>query len=250
LVSIRAKSILIRANEIQSRLKTVDEATRAHCLSKLGFCHVREGRDELGFGYLNDAFALRRKICEQSAKDKDKVMLGACQNDIAASLMLQRKHVAAIQTRRNSVLPIYEAILERHPFVATTLSWIATSYHELGDYDNAIKFASQALDIRETLLGRHQETARSHYDLGEAFSAKKDFKRALEHLNHAVELLEEVLDTHEELILTHQAMAVVLKELGRDKEAEREMDQAGERAKKLDSLEVPLPTLQTGGEKK
>ena len=59
----RAKGILIRANEIQSRLKTVDEATRAHCLSKLGFCHVREGRDELGFGYLNDAFALRRKIC-------------------------------------------------------------------------------------------------------------------------------------------------------------------------------------------
>ena len=91
--------------------------------------------------------------------------------------MLQRKHGAAIQTRRNFVLPDYEAILGRHPFVATTLCWIATSYQELGDYDNAINFASQALDIRETLLGRHQETARSHYDLGEAFSAKKDFKR-------------------------------------------------------------------------
>ena len=63
------------------------------------------------------------------------------------------------------------------PFVATTLCWIATSYHELGDYYNAIIFASQALDIRETLLGRHQETVRSHYDLGEAFSGKKDFKR-------------------------------------------------------------------------
>ena len=80
--------------------------------------------------------------------------------------------------------------------------------------------------------------------------ARPLFLRALEHLNHAVELLEEVLDTHEELILTHQALAVVLKELGRDEEAEREMDQAGERAKKLDSLEVSLPTLQTGGEKK
>ena len=55
-----------------------------------------------------------------------------------------------------------------------------------------------------------------------------------------MELLEEVLDTHEELILTHQAMAVVLEELGRDEEAEREMDQAGECAKKLDSLEVPF----------
>ena len=74
----RAKGILSQANEIQSGLKTVDEATRAHCLSKLGFCHVREGRDELGFGYLNEAFTLRRKIYEQSAKDKDKVMLAAC----------------------------------------------------------------------------------------------------------------------------------------------------------------------------
>ena len=64
-----------------------------------------------------------------------------------------------------------------------------------------------------------------------------------------MELLEEVLDTHEELILTHQAMAVVLKELGRDEEKEREMDRAGECAKKLDSLEFPLHILWTGREK-
>jgi len=80
----RARGILSRANEIQSGLKTVDQATRSHCLSKLGFCHVREGRDELDFGYLNEAFALRRKIYDQSAKDKDKLMLAACQNDLAA----------------------------------------------------------------------------------------------------------------------------------------------------------------------
>jgi len=55
----------------------VDEATRAHCLSKLGFRYVREGRDDVGFGYLNEAFSLRNKIFTQSAKDKDKVMLAA-----------------------------------------------------------------------------------------------------------------------------------------------------------------------------
>ena len=83
----RAKSILIRANEIQSRLETVDEATRAHCLSKLGFCYVREGLDDVGFGYLNEAFALRSKIFTQTAKDKDKVMLAACQNDVAGLVL-------------------------------------------------------------------------------------------------------------------------------------------------------------------
>ena len=65
----------------------MDEATRAHCLSKLGFCYVREGRDDVGFGYLNEAFALRSKIFTQTAKDKDKVMLAACQNDIAGLVL-------------------------------------------------------------------------------------------------------------------------------------------------------------------
>ena len=92
--------------------------------------------------------------------------------------MIQRKHLAAIETRRNVVLPLYESILGKdHPFVATTLSWIGKSYHELGEYENAIKYATLALNIRQTLLGRHQETARSHYDLGVALSAKKDSER-------------------------------------------------------------------------
>ena len=49
---------------------------------------------------------------------------------------------------------------------------------------------------------------------------------ALESLQKAVTLQEEVLDTHEELILTHQALSVVLKCLGREKEAERELQLA------------------------
>ena len=72
---------------------------------------------------------------------------------------------------------------------------------------------------------------------------------ALEHLKHAAELQKEVLDTHEELIFTHQEMAVVLMELGRAEEAEREMDRAKESAQKLDSLEVPVETIVTHEEK-
>ena len=71
---------------------------------------------------------------------------------------------------------------------------------------------------------------------------------ALIHLKKAVALQEEVLDTHEELILSHQAMAVALRSLGREEEAEREMELAGECAKRLDSLEVPLDVLETSEE--
>ena len=67
---------------------------------------------------------------------------------------------------------------------------------------------------------------------------------ALESLQKAVALQEEVLDTHEELILTHQAMSTVLKALGREEEAERQMQLARDSEKRLDSRDVPLETLE------
>ena len=51
------------------------------------------------------------------------------------------------------------------------------------------------------------------------------------------------MDTHEELVLSHQETAVVLKDLGNKEEAEREMERAGECAKRRDVLEVQLQTL-------
>ena len=52
-----------------------------------------------------------------------------------------------------------------------------------------------------------------------------------------------MLDTHEELVLSHRETAAVLKDLGNKEEADREMERAGECAKRLDVLEVPLQTL-------
>ena len=91
--------------------------------------------------------------------------------------MVQRKHLNAIHTRLCYVLPVYKKNLGDHPFTATTLNWIGNSYHALGDYDNAIKYTNQSLEIRNQLLGPHQETARSFQDLGVAFSAKEDYER-------------------------------------------------------------------------
>ena len=52
-----------------------------------------------------------------------------------------------------------------------------------------------------------------------------------------------MLDSHEELVLSHQETAVVLNDLGNKEEAEREMERAGECAKRRDVLEVQLQTL-------
>ena len=75
------------------------------------------------------------------------------------------------------MLPVYEKNLGDHPFMATTFNWIGNSYKALGDYDNAINYTNQSLQIRDQLLGHHQETARSFHDLGVAFSAKQDYER-------------------------------------------------------------------------
>ena len=82
----RAKCFLSHANEIQSSLTAVDDAIRAHCLSKLGFCLVCEGDVDSGYDHLKQALTLRKERTKHSEKDKDKVMLAACHNDLAGSV--------------------------------------------------------------------------------------------------------------------------------------------------------------------
>ena len=79
----RAKRVLSCANSIHSRLANVNDVTRSQCLSKLGFCCVREGRVEEGYLHLDEALKLRRKRAEQSMKPRDNVLLAAYFNDLA-----------------------------------------------------------------------------------------------------------------------------------------------------------------------
>ena len=61
---------------------------------------------------------------------------------------------------------MYQELLGYHPFTATLMDDLGTSYQELGNYENAIKFLREALHIRKHSLGNHQVTARSFHDLG------------------------------------------------------------------------------------
>ena len=79
----QAKEILTQANDIHSTLTDVKETTRAQCMSKFGFCYVREGRVDEGYEYLEIALKLRRDRVEKLNKIKDHVMLAACFNDVA-----------------------------------------------------------------------------------------------------------------------------------------------------------------------
>ena len=79
----QAREILTQANDIHSLLTDVKDSTRAQCMSKFGFCYVREGRVDEGYGYLDIALKLRWDRVEKLNRNKDHVMLAACFNDVA-----------------------------------------------------------------------------------------------------------------------------------------------------------------------
>ena len=61
---------------------------------------------------------------------------------------------------------MYLEFLGDHPFTATLMDDLGTSYQVLENYGSAIKFLRKALHIRKHSLGNHQVTARSFYDFG------------------------------------------------------------------------------------
>ena len=110
-------------------------------------------------------------------------------------------HEQAINIWKTETLPVYKDELGDHPWTASILRYIASSYRCLaesesadsGIADQAEMYSTEALELRIKLLGEHQDTARSHVDLSDIFYIKKDFKSAMEQLEKAIEIQKEVL---------------------------------------------------------
>ena len=110
-------------------------------------------------------------------------------------------HEQAINIWKTKTLPVYKDVLGDHPWTASILRYIASSYRCLaesesvdsGMADVAEMYSREALELRIKLLGEHQDTARSHVDLSDVLIIKKDFKSALEQLQKAIKIQEEVL---------------------------------------------------------
>ena len=110
-------------------------------------------------------------------------------------------HEQAINIWKTETLPVYKDVLGDHPWTASILRYIASSYRCLaesesvdsGMADVAEMYSREALELRIKLLGEHQDTARSHVDLSDVLIIKKDFKSALEQLQKAIKIQEEVL---------------------------------------------------------
>jgi len=109
-------------------------------------------------------------------------------------------HQKAIDIWKEETLPVYRDQLGDHPWTASILRYMASSYKALAvgtsesEYvELAVIYSRQALDLRVKLLGVHEDTARSHVDLSDLLVIKKEFKEALDELENALEIQRDVL---------------------------------------------------------
>ena len=115
-------------------------------------------------------------------------------------------HEQAIHIWEKETLPVYKDELGDHPWTASILRYIASSYRCLaksesadpGIADQAEMYSREALELRIKLLREHQDTARSHVDLSDILIIKKDFKSAMEQLEKAIEIQKDVLGEEHE----------------------------------------------------
>ena len=115
-------------------------------------------------------------------------------------------HEQAIRIWQTETLPVYKDELGDHPWTASILRYIASSYRCLAKsvsadseiVDQAEMYSREALELRVNLLGEHHDTARSHVDLSDILILKQDFKSALEQLEEAIEIQKKVLGEEHE----------------------------------------------------
>ena len=115
-------------------------------------------------------------------------------------------HEQAINIWKTETLPVYKDVLGDHPWTASILRYIASSYRRLansesadsGMADLAEMYSREALELRFKLLGEHHDTARSYVDLSDILIFKQDYKSAIKQLEDAFEIQKKVLGEEHE----------------------------------------------------
>jgi serine/threonine-protein kinase len=112
--------------------------------------------------------------------------------------------------------------VDEHPDVATSLHNLAVLQYAKGDYDGAEPLLREALAMRRRLLGEeHTLVAGSLNDLGMVLWHKGDHDDAEPLYREGLAILEKVLPPdHPDLRKTVERYASLLREMGRDAEAE------------------------------
>jgi eukaryotic-like serine/threonine-protein kinase len=109
-----------------------------------------------------------------------------------------------------------------HPDISSTLNNLGVLLRDQGNYEEAIRYYREALDIRRATLGEsHPNTAFSHLNLSRMLLELDRVEEARPHSQIAVDIMSEALnDTHLHLLVARSTLARIYTKDGRYVEAE------------------------------
>ena len=96
------------------------------------------------------------------------------------------------------------------------LNNLAAVYNKQGNYEKALEYYDNALEVRERILGSdHPDTAVTYNNIALVYQAQGEYKKALEYYGKVLEVRERVLGRgHPDTATTYNNMAGVYKEQG------------------------------------
>ncbi|CAF4793055.1 unnamed protein product, partial [Rotaria sp. Silwood2] len=86
-----------------------------------------------------------------------------------------------------------ETLPERHPYLAITYSNIGDVHRLIGNYEKALSFHRNALNIQENVQCNPLECATTYVNLGETYRKMKDYSTALTYFEKGLKIREEKL---------------------------------------------------------
>ena len=95
--------------------------------------------------------------------------------------------------------------------IAALYNHLGFSYHEIGNYEKALKYFSKALAIRKKVFGKeHPSTATSFHNIGLVYREQGDYDKALKYFSKALAIRKKVLgEEHPDTAMSYNNIGVV-----------------------------------------
>ncbi|OJW72062.1 MAG: hypothetical protein BGO68_00795 [Candidatus Amoebophilus sp. 36-38] len=133
-------------------------------------------------------------------------------------------------TFHQQVLEIYQQIYkgENHLDIAKSLNNVGIVYKELGQYEEALKYSIQALEMVQSLYaGNHPEVANFLNYLGRVYYESEQPQEALKHYQQALEMVQSLYSgNHPEVANSLHGIGTAYHDLGQFKESLKYFQQA------------------------
>lgn len=187
---------------------------------------------DLAYQYYQEAIVIRRQILGDNHINLSPLLrhLGSMQMEHGELDAAKRNLLDAEIIETN-----YYGVSKPRPDVALTKNALGLLFKAQGEYDEAIRYCSEALNIWQHIYGdMHTHTAVAHLNLGVLYRECNRYQEAITELEEALQILVRVQGVNSlDVASVHSALGKTYFELGKKAIAEKEYQIAFETRQKL-----------------